>query len=111
MIKAVYYWEMAPDADLEAFEKWYYDVHVEEVRRFPGVKKYVVSKAITVEEGAPAAPGMRVYRTAELYFDSIDDMPKRLKRIPPISDVTAYGAVNLRRVYFITEDVPPIPPS
>jgi len=105
MIKVVYYWEMAPDADMEAFEKWYYDVHVEEVKRYPGLKKYVLNKTISVEEGAPEEPGMKVYRTAELYFDSFDDMPNRLKHVSVISGVTDYGAINLRRIYYITEDV------
>lgn len=104
MIKVVYYWEMAPDADIEAFERWYYDVHVEEVKRYPGLKRYVLNRAIT--EGAPDAPGLKVYRTAELFFESFEDMPERLKAVPPVSGVSDYGAVNLRRVYYQSEEVP-----
>ena len=103
MIKVAYYWEMAPDADIDAFEKWYYEVHVEDVKVYPGLKKYVLNKAVT--EGVPEEPGVKVYRTAELFFDSFEDIPQRLKRVPPISDITDYGAINLRRVYYESEDV------
>ena len=103
MIKVVYYWEMAPDADIEAFEKWYYEVHVEEVRRYPGLKKYQLNRALT--EGVPDPPGVSVFRTAELFFDTMEDIPERLKAVPPLSSIGEYGAINLKRVYFESEDI------
>lgn len=66
MYKIVAIWGSPKDSDIEAFEKYYHDVHVPLARKVPGLKKLVLTRIDSGLEGAKPP----FYRVAELYFDS-----------------------------------------
>ncbi len=72
MYKVVAFWGPPKDSDIEAFEKYYWDVHVPLARKVPGLKKLTLTRADAGLEGA-AAP---FYRVAELWFDSAEAVEK-----------------------------------
>ncbi|MBI3989601.1 MAG: EthD family reductase [candidate division NC10 bacterium] len=50
----------------EDFEQWFAQVHIPDVKRYPGIRKVVANKVVGTPDGSP--PGY--YRTAELHFES-----------------------------------------
>ena len=68
MYKIVAFWSAPKESDIEAFEKYYRDVHVPKAALVPGLRRLALTKIDSGIEGA--APPF--YRVAELYFDSAD---------------------------------------
>ena len=56
-------------ADVEAFDKHYYDVHLPLIRKSPGLRRIEITK-IT---GAPIGE-TKYHAMAEMYYDSVDAM-------------------------------------
>lgn len=56
-------------ADIAAFEKHYYDMHVPLIKKTPGLKKLEITKI----SGAPIGE-TKYHLMAELYYDSVDAM-------------------------------------
>jgi uncharacterized protein (TIGR02118 family) len=53
----------------EEFHRWWLDEHTPLAKRFPRLRKYVVSLSIDSPFGEPAYDGF-----AELWFDSLEDL-------------------------------------
>jgi uncharacterized protein (TIGR02118 family) len=70
MYKIVAFWSAPKKSEVEAFEKYYADVHVPLAALVPGLRKLELMKVDSGIEGA-AAP---FYRVAELTFDNAEDM-------------------------------------
>src|SRR5271168_3920488 len=66
MYKIVAFWSAPRKSDVEAFEKYYAEVHVPKAEIVPGLRRLELTKIDSGIEGA-AAP---FYRVAELCFDS-----------------------------------------
>ncbi len=106
LIKVTFGWSLAPDADRVKFERWYLDDHVRDaIQKYAGPKlvKYVVDSMIS--SAATDGSTTDLYRQAELFFPSADDLPERFKALPPRSDVLAHGAARLVRTYWRSEEV------
>ena len=56
-------------ADIPAFEKHYYDIHIPLIKKIPGLRKLELT-AIT---GAPIGE-VKYHLMAEMYYDSVDAM-------------------------------------
>jgi uncharacterized protein (TIGR02118 family) len=57
-------------ADVEAFEKHYFETHIPLAKKMPGLRKYEVSRGpVTVIAGPPDA-----YLIGTLHFDDLDAM-------------------------------------
>lgn len=72
MYKIVAFWSAPKPAEVEAFEKYYWDVHVPKAQLVPALRGIELTRIDVGIEGA--APPF--YRVAELYFDS----PEALKK-------------------------------
>jgi len=72
MYKIVAFWSAPKKSDVEAFEKYYADIHVPIAALVPGLQRLELTKVDSGIEGA-AAP---FYRVAELDFDSEDSMKR-----------------------------------
>lgn len=72
MYKIVAFWGTPKPADVEAFEKYYWDTHVPLARKVPHLRKLILTRTDTGLEGSPAA----FHRVAELHFDD----PEQLAR-------------------------------
>jgi len=106
LIKVTFGWSLAPDLDRAKFEQWYLDDHVRDaIQTYAGPKlvKYVVDSMIT--SASTDGPPTDLYRQAELFFPSLDDLPERFKAIPPRSDVLDHGAAQLVRTFWRSEEV------
>lgn len=55
----------------EKFQRWWLEEHVPKVRRYPGLRKYVVSLSVPSALGEPIFDGM-----AELWFDGMAEAEK-----------------------------------
>jgi uncharacterized protein (TIGR02118 family) len=62
-------WHVPDGTSTEENDRHYFDVHVPNVRRLPGLKRHVVIKAIEFPEGTHP----RCWRGAEIWFDSKAD--------------------------------------
>ncbi len=65
VFKVVLIYNLKEGINPEEFERWFYQVHIPDVKRYPGIRKIVANKVIGTPDGSP--PGY--YRTAELHFD------------------------------------------
>ena len=63
--KVILVYNLKAGINPDDFEKWFYDVHIPDVKRYPGIRKVVANKVVGTPDGSP--PGY--YRTAELHFD------------------------------------------
>ncbi|HVC43701.1 MAG TPA: EthD family reductase [Candidatus Binataceae bacterium] len=72
MYKVVAFWGAPKPSDLEAFEKYYAEVHVPLARRVPHLRKLVLTRTENGLEGAPAP----FHRVAELLFDNPEAMAR-----------------------------------
>jgi len=89
-------------ADPGAFDRHYRQVHIPLLRRLPGLRRYTVSRDVTVLYGEPC------YLVAELDWDSMDGL--RAAFASPEGRATADDAARLqelapvRRMIFTAED-------
>jgi len=72
MYKIVAFWGAPKPSDVEAFEKYYAEVHVPLARKVPGMRRLILTRTDKGLEGA--APTF--YRVAELIFDSEEALNK-----------------------------------
>ena len=61
-------WNLPPDADVEAWEEWYWGHHVPLAVKMPGQVKYTASKVEQVVYGSG------YYRIAEQFFPDMDTL-------------------------------------
>ena len=69
----------------EEFHRWWLDKHIHLAKRFPRLRKYVVSLSIDRPFGEPAYDGF-----SELWFDSLEDLEYALsapETAPALKDV------------------------
>lgn len=59
-------------ADVEAFEKHYFDTHIPLVKKIPGFKKYEISRGPVSVLAGPTD----VHLVATVYFDDFDAMKR-----------------------------------
>ena len=92
MVKMVWLFRYPDGVPIEEGEKWYLGVHSQEVKKFPGLKKYLTWKILDVkelpwyeEEYARKEPGF--IRFTELWWDDVESWLKlreeRAKLTPP----------------------------
>jgi uncharacterized protein (TIGR02118 family) len=72
MYKIVAFWSAPKTSDVEAFEKYYADVHVPLAALVPGLQRLELTKVDSGIEGAEPP----FYRVAELNFDSAEAMAR-----------------------------------
>lgn len=70
MYKIVAFWSAPKPAEVQAFEKYYWDVHVPKAQLVPGLRGIELTRIDAGLEGAPSP----FYRVAELYFDGPEAM-------------------------------------
>jgi len=73
MVKLVAMFNLPRGANESNFDKYFVDKHVKEASTIPGLRKYVICKAIKSTESNPSW-----YRINELWFDSMDDAEKAI---------------------------------
>ncbi|MGQ0623058.1 MAG: EthD family reductase [Sporichthyaceae bacterium] len=66
--------QYGPPTDVEAFEKHYNEVHLPLASKMSGFTNIELCKVIGNPDGTPSS----VYRTAEIWWDSEEDMAKTL---------------------------------
>ena len=67
MFKAILGYDILPGMTVEEYEKWLREIHIPDLLKIPGMKKFVLN---TVKE--KIIPGMSFYRIAELHYDSME---------------------------------------
>ena len=72
MYKIVAFWSAPKKSDIEAFERYYADVHVPLAALLPALRKLELTKVDAGIEGAVAP----FYRVAELSFDNAEEMKR-----------------------------------
>ena len=82
--------------DPEAFEKYYAETHLPLAGKMTGFTRIELCKVVGTPDGSPSD----VYRTAELWWDSQDDMQKTLGSAEgqaTVADIAnfATGGVNV----------------
>ena len=75
MYVVVAFWGAPSDSEVDAFEKYYRDVHVPLARKVPGLKRLTLTRTASGLEGAEPA----FYRVAELYFDNREALERSEK--------------------------------
>ncbi len=106
LVKVIFGWSLGPEVDRPRFEQWYLEDHVRDaIQTYAGPKlvRYVVNNLI--DSASTDGSTIDVYREAELFFPSLDDLPERFKAVPPRSDVLTHGAARLVRTYWRSEEV------
>lgn len=73
MIKLVTLFSLKEGVDVEAFEKYYREVHVPLAKALPGVKRYTRSQV-----RPSARRQVPFYRIAELYWEDMDALRRAL---------------------------------
>lgn len=104
MIKAMTMWKLPPNILEADFERWYNEKHVPEVRRAPGLVRYITSKVIR-ERAAPDS----YYRMAEFYFNSLADMDRAMASPEwkgAVADAGSWIASPIRCVFEPTQQIP-----
>ena len=92
MVKMVWVFGYPESVSVEEGEKWYLEVHSQEVKQFPGLRKYLTWKVLDVkelpwyeEEYARKQP--ECVRITELWWDDVESWLKlrggRVKLTPP----------------------------
>ncbi len=92
MVKMVWVFGYPEGVSVEEGEKWYLEVHSQEVKKFPGLRKYLTWKLLDVkelpwyeEEYARKEPGF--VRLTELWWDDVESWlrlkEERIKLTPP----------------------------
>ena len=73
-VKLVGTWGIPADSDAAEVDRYYFEVHVPNVRRIPGLRKHVLMKGVS--NGAGGHPPF--HRGAEAWFDSREDLERAL---------------------------------
>lgn len=60
--------------DVDAFESYYANTHLPIASKIQGISKLELTKCIGTPDGSKPSQ----YRTAELYFDSIEELQKQM---------------------------------
>ncbi len=70
MFKIIALWSAPKPGEVDAFEKYYREVHVPKALVVPNLRKALLTRTTGGLEGGPAP----FYRVAEMYFDSPEAM-------------------------------------
>ncbi len=71
MVKAILGYDIEPGMSVEAYEEWLRQIHVEDLRRIPGLRRVVFNTVRGIVRGETT-----FYRIAELHYDSMEDFEK-----------------------------------
>ena len=74
MVKKMLVFSLKKDTDPDKFWKFWIEKHSAAFKKVPGLKKYVLNRAIRVEKGKE-----RFYGIAEIWFDTEADYDKAMK--------------------------------
>lgn len=67
MVKAILGYDIFPGISVEDYEKWLFEIHLEDLKKIPGLKRVVFNTVCdTVMEGAS------FYRIAELHYENME---------------------------------------
>jgi uncharacterized protein (TIGR02118 family) len=104
MIKAITMWKLPANVSEADFERWYNEKHVPEVRRAPGLVRYITSKVIPERAGPDS-----YYRIAEFCFNSLADMDHAMASPEwkgAVADAGQWIASPIRCVFEPTQQIP-----
>jgi len=74
MIKWVAVANKPPTMSMDELKRWWLDIHAPNVKKLPGLRKYVVSLTFGAPDGVPKYDGI-----AELWFDDMAALQKALE--------------------------------
>jgi len=74
MIKWVSLANKPPTMSTDELKRWWLDIHTQNVKKLPGLRKYVISLTVGAPDGVPKYDGI-----AELWFDDISALQKALE--------------------------------
>lgn len=100
MIKAILGYDIVPGMTVEEYEKWLREIHIPDLLKIPGLKKFVLN---TVKE--KVMPGMTFYRIAELHYDSMEAFEEARKwreKNPVLEERSPKGKTDFK-FYLVAE--------
>ncbi len=88
-VRLVFAYRLQPGIDPAAFERWLYDIHIDDLVANPYIKRLVLNRVIAGPDGEPP----RYYRTAEQHFDDEESYRKAQdwRREHPVSEERSAG--------------------
>ena len=76
MVKAILGYDIVPGMSFEQFEKWFREIHIPDLSKIPGLKKFVIN---TVKDVVRPDVKTKFFRIAELHYESMEAFLKAKK--------------------------------
>jgi uncharacterized protein (TIGR02118 family) len=100
MIKAILGYDIMPEMTVEEYEKWLREIHMPDLFKIPGLKKFVLNTVKGIVMGDKT-----FYRIAELHYESMEafEKAKKWREENPVSEERSPKGKTDFKFYVICE--------